>query len=161
MFHKRKKKQIFPERKKLPKCSFSTNYSSWQLSDLYHLKLSTLLGHQRGSFSSERWVSLSNRVLQHWPQSLKQSPSLTICIITTVFHWKYRGLSLKKITVHSPSHWLLSLNKPNLKVSFTTGDLTRDCGLYPKHNLNLRIKTESVTVGADATEYIWFLGQID
>ena len=104
---------------------------------------------------------ISNRVLQHWPQSLKQSPSLTICIITTVFHWKYRGLSLKKITVHSPSHWLLSLNKPYLKVSFTTGDLTRDCGLYPKHNLNLRIKTESVTVGADAAEYIWFLGQID
>ena len=89
MFHKRKKKQIFPERKKLPKCSFSTNYSSWQLSDLYHLKLSTLLGHQRGSFSSERQVSLSNRVLQSTLTTVTETESFT----HDMYH--HNSLSLK------------------------------------------------------------------
>ena len=30
----------------------------------------------------------------------------------------------------------------------------------PKHNMNLRIKTDPVTVGADAAVYVWFVGQI-
>ena len=30
----------------------------------------------------------------------------------------------------------------------------------PKNILNLGIETEPVTVGADATIYVWFLGQI-
>ena len=32
--------------------------------------------------------------------------------------------------------------------------------LKPEINLNLRIKTRRVTVGADATVYVWFLCQI-
>ena len=30
----------------------------------------------------------------------------------------------------------------------------------PENNLKLSIKTEPVTVGADATEYVWFLSHI-